>query len=104
VRLLSTRFQKSFLRSLRRAFRKGALRFCGELTSLSDAVAFAAWCEKASATNWLVHVKPPFGGPCRVLKYLARYTHRVAISNHRLRALENGRVSFQWKHYTSSAS
>jgi len=47
----------------------------------------------------VVHSKPPFGGPQRVLKYLARYTHRVAISNHRLRALENGRVSFEWKDY-----
>jgi Putative transposase len=47
----------------------------------------------------VVHIKPPFGGPHRVLKYLARYTHRVAISNHRLRALENGRVSFEWKDY-----
>ena len=99
VRLLSSRFRKSFLRSLRRAFRKGALRFCGELASLSNAASFAAWCEKAGATNWVVHVKPPFGGPRRVLKYLARYTHRVAISNHRLRALENGRVSFEWKDY-----
>jgi hypothetical protein len=103
VRLLSSRFRKSFLRSLRRAFRKGALRFCGELASLSDAAAFAAWCEKAGATNWVVHVKPPFGGPRRVLKYLARYTHRVAISNHRLRALENGRVSFEWKDYAQQA-
>ena len=49
--------------------------------------------------RWVVHVKPPFGGPRRVLKYLARYTHRVAISNHRLRSLENGRVSFDWKDY-----
>ena len=49
--------------------------------------------------EWVVHVKPPFGGPRRVLKYLARYTHRVAISNHRLRTLENGRVSFDWKDY-----
>ena len=47
----------------------------------------------------MVHVKPPFGGPRRVLKYLARYTHRVAISNHRLRSLENRRVSFDWKDY-----
>jgi hypothetical protein len=47
----------------------------------------------------VVHIKPPFGGPQRVLKHLARYTHRLAISNHRLRALENGRVSFEWKGY-----
>ena len=56
-------------------------------------------CEAAAKLEWVVHVKPPFGGPRRVLKYLARYTHRVAISNHRLRALENGRVSFDWKDY-----
>ena len=46
-----------------------------------------------------MHVKPPFGGPQRVLKYLARYTHRVAISNHRLRSLKQGRVTFEWKDY-----
>ncbi len=56
-------------------------------------------CEKAADIEWVVHLKPPFGGPERVLKYLARYTHRVAISNHRLRSLENGRVSFDWKDY-----
>jgi hypothetical protein len=49
--------------------------------------------------EWVVYAKRPFGGPRRVLKYLARYTHRVAISNHRLRALDNGRVSFDWKDY-----
>ncbi len=76
---------------------------CGELSHLADPAAFAAWCEKAGATNWVVHVKPPFGGPRRVLKYLARYTHRVAISNHRLRALENGQVSFEWKDYAHQA-
>ena len=57
------------------------------------------WCENAARIEWVVYIKPPFGGPHRVLKYLARYTHRVAISNHRLRALENGRVSFEWKDY-----
>jgi hypothetical protein len=56
-------------------------------------------CEQAAKIEWVVHSKPPFGGPQRVLKYLARYTHRVAISNHRLRALENGRVTFEWKDY-----
>ena len=61
--------------------------------------AFEALCEQAGKIEWVVHSKPPFGGPERVLKYLARYTHRVAISNHRLCALENGRVSFEWKDY-----
>jgi putative transposase/transposase-like zinc-binding protein len=99
VRVLSHRFRKSFLRSLRQAFRKGALHFHGELQSLSEPVAFQSLCDQAAAIDWVVHIKPPFGGPRRVLKYLARYTHRVAISNHRLRSLENGRVCFDWKDY-----
>jgi hypothetical protein len=97
--VLSHRFRKTFLRSLRSAFRKGMLRFQGELCSLADPSAFQLLCDQASAIPWVVHVKPPFGGPERVLKYLARYTHRVAISNHRLRSLENDRVSFEWKDY-----
>jgi hypothetical protein len=99
VRVLSRRFRHKFLRQLGQAFRKGMLRLCGELRPLAEPAAFRALCEKASATEWVVHVKPPFGGPQRVLKYLARYTHRVAISNHRLRFLENGRVTFDWKDY-----
>jgi len=99
VRVLSRRFRESFLRSLRRAFNQGALRFSGELAALSVPATFHALCKKAASSDWVVHVKPPFGGPRCVLKYLARYTHRVAISNHRLRSLENGRVSFEWKDY-----
>jgi len=99
VRLLSHHFRKSFLQCLRKAFRNGALRFQGELKPLSEPVAFQALCDQAAAIDWVVHVKPPFGGPHRVLKYLARYTHRVAISNHRLRSFEKGRVSFEWKDY-----
>ena len=92
VRVLSHRFRKSFLRALRSAFRKGSLRFHSDRKSLAEPAAFQALCDQAAAIDWVVHVKPPFGGPRRVLKYLARYTHRVAISNHRLRALENGRA------------
>jgi len=99
VRLLSSRFRKKFLRALQRAFRQGSLHFHGELAPLSEPSTFAALCEKAEALDWVVHVKPPFGGPRRVLKYLARYTHRVAISNHRLRSLEEGHVRFDWKDY-----
>jgi len=96
VRLLSHRFRKAFLRSLRHAFRNGTLHFHGELKPLSDPATFEALCHRAAQ----LAVKPPCGGPRRVLKYLARYTHRVAISNHRLRSLENGHVSFEWKDYT----
>jgi Putative transposase/Transposase zinc-binding domain len=99
VRVLSRRFRKRFLLYLRKAFHKGRLHFSGELQSLTEPVAFRALCEKAADIEWVVHIKPPFGGPERVLKYLARYTHRVAISNHRLRSLENGHVSFEWKDY-----
>jgi len=97
VRLLSHRFRKLFLRSLHRAFGKGALHFHGELKPLSEPAAFQALCQSASTIPWVAYVKPPFGGPRRVWKYLARYTHRVASFNHRLRSLENGRVSFEWK-------
>ena len=102
--LLSQRFRKNFLRQLQQAFRHGALRFTGEQESLACPAAFEALCEKAAKIQWVVHIKPPFGGPQRVLKYLARYTHRVAISNHRLRALENHRFSFEWKDYAQQAT
>ncbi len=99
VRVLSSRFRKIFLRSLRAAFRRDLLHFHGELRALRDPRQFRLLCQQAETIPWVVHVKPPFGGPQRVLKYLARYTHRVAISSHRLRSLENGRVSFEWKDY-----
>jgi hypothetical protein len=98
-KVLSRRFRKLFLLSLGKAFRKGQLRLSGELRVLAKPAAFQAMCKRAAQIEWVVHVKPPFGGPRRVLKYLARYTHRVAISNHRLRTLEHGRVSFDWKDY-----
>jgi hypothetical protein len=87
-------FRKKFLRHLRKVFRQGRLHFSGELQSLADPAKFPLLCQKAAGMEWVVHAKPPFGGPQPVLKYLARYTHRVAISNHRLQALENGRVRF----------
>ena len=98
-KVLSRLFRKLFLVSPGKAFRKGRLHLSGELRDLAKPAAFQALCERAAHLEWVVHVKPPFGGPRRVLKYLARYTHRVAISNHRLRTLENGRVSFDWKDY-----
>jgi hypothetical protein len=100
VRVLSRLFRKKVLRSLSAAFAKGAIRLPGELHELAEPAAFRSLCQKAAHHEWVVYAKPPFGGPERVLKYLARYTHRVAISNHRLRSLENGRVSFDWKDYT----
>jgi putative transposase/transposase-like zinc-binding protein len=99
VRVLSRLFRKKFLKSLRSAFRKGDLRLSGELASLKEPAAFRALCHQLARIAWVVYAKPPFGGPERVLKYLARYTHRVAISNHRLQSLADGRVSFGAKDY-----
>jgi len=99
VKVLSCLFRKKFLIYLEKAFRKRKLRFHGELEPLAKPAAFAALCGKAAQRKWVVYAKRPFGGPEQVLKYLARYTHRVAISNSRLVSLEAGRVTFEWKDY-----
>jgi hypothetical protein len=101
VEVLSCFFRKRFLIRLRTAHRKGKLRFQGELESLTQPAAFEALCQKAAQMDWVVYAKRPFGGPQQVLKYLARYTHRVAISNRRLLSLADGRVTFEWKDYTA---
>jgi hypothetical protein len=99
VKVLSRFFRKKFLMELRKAFQKDKLQFHGELQSLTKPAAFEALLHKAGQMEWVVYAKRPFGGPERVLKYLARYTHRVAISNRRLLSLENHRVAFEWKDY-----
>ncbi len=99
VQVLGSRFRKLFLTYLKKAFQKGRLRFHGDMAGLSKPAAFEALCRRARRIKWVVFVKPPFGGPEQVLKYLARYTHRVAISNRRLLSLEDGRVTFEWKDY-----
>src|ERR1041385_7687637 len=99
VEVLSLFFRKRFLIYLRRAFRKGKLRFHGELANLAEPVAFEAFCKKAEDVDWVVYAKPPFGDPAQVLKYLARYTHRVAISNRRLLSMSDGSITFEWKDY-----
>jgi Putative transposase len=89
-KVLSRQFRQLFLLSLGRAFRKGRLHLSGELRDLAKPAAFQSLCEAVAKLEWVVYVKPPFGGPRRVLKYLARYTHRVAISNHRRGARATG--------------
>jgi hypothetical protein len=73
------------------------------LRSLGDKRNFVQWLKRVAGTEWVVYAKPPFGGPRQVLKYLARYTHRVAISNQRLVSLESGRVTFRWKNYARAS-
>jgi len=103
VKVLRAFFRKRFLLHLRTAFHKGKLQFHGELEPLAQPAAFEVLCQKASQLKWVVYAKRPFGGPELVLKYLARYTHRVAISNQRLLSLEDGRVTFEWKDYAAGA-
>jgi hypothetical protein len=99
VGVLSSRFRNLFLIYLRKAFQAGGLKFHGEMAALASPAAFEALCRQARRIQWVVFVKPPFGGPEQVLKYLARYTHRVAISNRRLLSMEEGRVRFEYKDY-----
>ena len=99
VRVLSRLFRRLFLEALEKAYAKGELQFFGELESLRDPQAFASYLAPLRHSEWVVYAKPPFGGPQHVIEYLGRYTHRVAISNRRLLALEDGQVSFRWKDY-----
>jgi hypothetical protein len=99
VKVLSRVFRGKFVAGLKRAFRKGELLFPGSLKALEGEKSFSAFLRKLFRKDWVVYAKPPFGGPEHVLHYLARYTHRVAISNHRLIQLADGQVSFRWKDY-----
>lgn len=100
VRVLSRFYRGVFLRDLCRAYGDGQLQFAGSLESLVTPEGFANCMTQASHTDWVVYCKPPFGGPEQVLDYLGRYTHRIAISNHRLLDIDGGQVRFQWKDYS----
>ena len=99
VRVLSRRFRTLYLRYLKQAYAAGDLQFYGDLQQLSDPHMFARHLAPLGQSEWVVYAKPPFGGPDRVLDYLGRYTHRVAISNHRLNGMQDGQVSFAYKDY-----
>jgi len=99
VKVLSHRFRRLFREALAEAHAAGQLQFFGNLEPLRDPQAFARYLAPLKKKEWVVYAKAPFGGPQHVLEYLGRYTHRVAISNRRLLALEEGQVSFQWKDY-----
>jgi hypothetical protein len=99
VRVLSRVYRDRYLGLLQKAVAAGKLFIPLHLAALNDAAAFASWIRPLAEKDWVVYSKPPFGGPAQVLKYLARYTHRVAISNSRLLKLEDGRVTFGYKDY-----
>ena len=104
VRVLSRLFRRLFLNELEAAHADGKLQFFGQHAALSEAKAFAAYLAPLRNREWVVYSKRPFGGPKEVLRYLARYTHRVAISNRRLIACDDNGVTFKWKDYRLEGS
>ena len=99
VKVLSRVFRGKFLAGLQRLHRRKKLHCAGPSAALADPQQFAKLLRRLHRHDWVVYAKPAFGGPLQVLRYLGRYTHRVAISNHRLLTFEADRVSFRWKDY-----
>jgi Putative transposase/Transposase zinc-binding domain len=99
VKVLGRVFRGKFVAGLKRAFQRGELVFPGNLQPLAKEKAFRSFLRPLFRQDWVVYAKRPFGGPEHVLHYLARYTHRVAISNHRLLSVADGQVTFRWKDY-----
>src|ERR1700741_1774056 len=99
VRVLSRLFRRLFLDKLAAAHAAGRLKFFGDHAALAAAQAFTKYLAPLRKTEWVVYAKKPFGGPQAVLAYLSRYTHRVAIANSRLIALDRNGVTFRWKDY-----
>jgi hypothetical protein len=96
IKVLSRVFRGKFVAGLKRALQDGRLHFHGNLALLAEPKIFAAWLRPLFRKDWVVYAKPPFGGSQHVLQYLGRYTHRVAISNHRLVSFADGQVIFRW--------
>lgn len=101
VRVLSRLFRRLFLEHLQRAFDTGRLRFFHALEDLRRPDRFTSHLAPVRKVEWVVYAKRPFAGPEQVLDYVGRYTHRVAISNNRLLAIDNDQIRFQWKDYRS---
>jgi len=97
IKVLSRVFRGKFVAGLKQAFQDGRFCFHGNLALLAEPKIFAAWLRPLFRKDWVVYAKPPFGGPQHVLQYLGRYTHRVAISNHRLVSFADGHVIFRWR-------
>lgn len=99
VRALSTVFRAKYLAGLQRAYDAGQLAFAGGTAARAERRAFTGWLGQLRAVRWVVYAKRPFAAPEQVLEYLGRYTHRVALSNHRLVDHGDGRVQFRWRDY-----
>jgi hypothetical protein len=92
-------FRGLFLHYLHKAFTAGRLSFFSTLLLLQERSAFLRYLARVRRAKWLVYAKSPFAGPHQVLSYVGRYTHRIAISNSRLLAIDDGKVRFRWKDY-----
>jgi hypothetical protein len=99
IKVLSRVFRGKFVAALRRAYVRGDLDLAGPTERLRDPAQWHTFVDALFKTDWIVYAKPAVGGASAVLRYLGRYTHRVAISNHRLIAFDGERVTFQWKDY-----
>src|SRR5579864_2613066 len=97
VKVLGRVFRGKFVAALKRAFQNDQLCFYGDLQALAQPQTFFAWLRPLFRMDWVVYAKPPFGGPEHVLRYLGRYTHRVAISNQRLICFADQKVTFRWR-------
>jgi hypothetical protein len=97
IKVLSRVFRGKFVAGLKNAFHTGTLQFYGNLAPLAAQGTFTSWLRLLFRHDWVVYAKRPFGGPEHALRYLSGYTHRVAISNRRLVALEQGNVTFRWR-------
>lgn len=103
VRVLSRLFRKKLLILLERLYANGKLSLTGSIATLGDSSTWGALIDSLRRSEWVVYSKPPFGGPEQTLKYLARYTHRVAISNRRILSVDDGKVRFRWKDYAQAS-
>lgn len=99
VEVMSSMFKKKFIDTLERAYHKGELKFYGNIKEYENPKAFYELILTLRNKEWVVYSKPPFGGPEKVLEYIGRYTHRVAISNSRIKSFEGGKVTFSWRDY-----
>lgn len=99
VKALSQVFRGKYLAALQRAFERAALKFAGHTAQLAKPAAWRTFLTALKAKDWVVYAKRPFAGPEQVLDYLGRYTHRVAISNHRLVSFKEDQVRFRWRDY-----
>jgi len=99
IKVLSKVFRGKFVDGLKRAVRHGRLTFAGAIARMAEPKCFGAFLRTLFRQDWVVYAKPAFGGPEQVLRYLGRYTHRVAISNHRLVSFDGNSVRFRWRDY-----